>query len=83
MKVNAEQFKEVKEGKKKFEIRLAEADKNIKEGDVLVLLEKDERGNLTGKEIKKKVNFVLRTKELNYWDDKAVSRYGFVIAQFD
>ncbi|PIR71518.1 MAG: RNA-binding protein, partial [Candidatus Nealsonbacteria bacterium CG10_big_fil_rev_8_21_14_0_10_37_25] len=52
-------FEQVKTGKKKFELRLA--DFNLKKGDVLVLKEWDpKKKEYTGRKIKKKVKYLLK-----------------------
>lgn len=54
-------FEQVKTGKKKFELRLA--DFNLKKGDVLVLKEWDpKKKEYTGRKIKKKVKYLLKFK---------------------
>ena len=78
LKLDKKWFKKVESGKKRFEVRLG--DKNIKEGDVLVLLEKDETGKLTGKKLKKNVDSVLNLKEIDYWSYGDVARNGFIVA---
>ena len=82
LKTDPEMFQDILDGKKKFEIRLA--DKNINEEEVLVLLEKDKKTKkLTGRKIKKKVKFVLKTKDLDYFSDEDIKKYGVILAGFD
>lgn len=81
LKVYSEWFEKIASGEKKFELRLG--DKNINEGDVLILREIDENRAFTGRELKKNVNGVIRTKDLNYWSDEEINKEGFVIASFD
>jgi len=53
-KIDREYFELIKSGKKQFELRVA--DFELKEGDTLILEEKDSKtGKLTGRRIKKKV----------------------------
>lgn len=70
-------FEGVLSGKKKFDLRLADID--AKEGDILVLKEIDEKRNFTGREIRKKIGFLLRTKDLRYWTKEDVEKYGYVV----
>ena len=70
-------FQKIIEGKKKFEIRLADEEYN--EGDILILKEIDENRNFTGREIKKKINYLAKTKNCNYWPKENIDKYGFVI----
>ncbi len=52
-------FNDVKSGKKKIDLRLADFD--IEEGDILVLQEWDpQTGQYTGREIRKKVKYILK-----------------------
>lgn len=75
-KIWPEYFELVKSGKKNFEIRLA--DFKVKEGDVLVLEEWDPKTKkYTGRKIKKKVNYVLKTKDLKFWSKKEINKFGF------
>ena len=78
LKIDKHWFEKVEQGKKRFEVRLG--DKNIKEGDVLILLEKNEEGKLTGKKIKKNVDSVLNLKDIDYWSYGDVARNGFIVA---
>ena len=65
LKTDFKFFKEIFDNNKNFEVRLD--DKNIKEGDILVLLEKKD-SKLTGREIRKKVN---------------IDKFGFIVAGFE
>jgi len=75
-------FDLINSGKKKFEIRI-EDDCRFNEGDILVLEEHDKSGELTGRKLKKKISFVLRTKKCNWWNQKDIDRYGFTILSLD
>lgn len=69
-------FKEILEGKKKFEIRLADFD--IKEGDRLVLEEYDpETKKYTGRAIKKKVNFITKFNPTKAHTIEEIKKFGF------
>ena len=81
-KVWPEYFQMILENKKRYELRLA--DFEIECGDVLLLKEWDqEKGRYTGREIKKKVNFVLKTKDLKFWSKEDINKFGFQIISFD
>ncbi len=74
-------FNMIKEGKKKFELRIADFD--IKEGDTLILEEWDpETKEYTGKKIEKKVEFVIRLKNLTqWWTKEEIEKHGFYVIQ--
>lgn len=73
-----EYFKDIKSGKKTYELRLA--DWKCKEGDILILEEWDPKTKeYTGRKIEKKVTYVLRTKDVKFWPKKEVEKYGLQI----
>ena len=74
-------FEDIKNGKKDFEIRIA--DFAVKEGDELVLVEHDENRKLTGREIVRKVKYVLRTKDCKFYKKEDIDKYGFVVMGLD
>jgi ribosomal protein S17 len=74
-----ELFEKVINGKKKFDLRLDEPDFKVNEGDVLILEEWNPKTKeYTGKKIQKKIDFILRTKELKFWNDEQKEK-GFVV----
>ena len=74
-------FEAVKSGKKKFELRLA--DFNIKPDDILVLKEWDPKTkSYSGRIIEKKVSYIIKTKDINFWSQKDVAKYGYQIISF-
>ena len=74
-------FDEVKSGKKKFELRLA--DFNIKEGDVFILQEWDpQTKQYTGREIRKKVRYVLKFNLDDFRQKDEVEEKGLYVIQF-
>ena len=81
-KVWAEYFQKIYDGIKKFELRLADFD--VAEGDTLVLKEWDPKTKeYTGREISKKVTYVLRTKEVKFWSQVEIDKYGLQIIAFE
>lgn len=77
-----ELFEAVLEGKKKFDLRLGDIDLMV--GDILILEEFDPKvQKYSGRKLKKKISFVLKTKENKFWSKKETDKYGFIIASFD
>ena len=81
LKVYSKWFEKILNKEKGFELRLG--DKDIKKGDTLILKEINEKRNFTGRELRKKVKICIRTKDLDYWSDDEINKFGFVIAGFD
>jgi len=80
-KVWPEYFQKILDGKKTYELRLADWDCN--EGDILVLQEWDpETKEYTGREIEKEVTYVGKTKNMNFWPKEDVEKYGYQIIAF-
>ena len=74
-------FKDVKSGKKKFELRLA--DFKVKTGDTLLLQEWNPRKKeYTGRKIKKKVNYVLKFNLNDFGQKKEIGKKGLYVIQF-
>ncbi|HOZ56179.1 MAG: hypothetical protein BWY51_00176 [Parcubacteria group bacterium ADurb.Bin316] len=77
-KIWPEYFQAVADGKKKFELRLADFD--VQEGDILLLREWDPQNeSYTGREMEREVSFVIKTKDLNFWSQAEIDKYGFQI----
>jgi len=71
-------FAEVLHGNKTFDLRLANFD--CATGDVLVLDEVSESDKApTGRSIRKKVGYVLKTKELGFFPTDEIEQYGFQV----
>lgn len=65
-------------GEKMFELRLADFD--CKKGDTLVLREWDPKKNeYTGRAIEKKVTYVLKTKDIKFWSEEEIDKFGYQI----
>ena len=76
-----EYYKLILDGKKTYELRLA--DFNCKEGDILVLKEYDlKKKQYTGRVIEKKVTYVGKTKNIKFWSKENIEKYGFQIISF-
>jgi len=77
-----EMFEKVLDGTKKFDLRLA--DFECKAGDTLVLQEWDPKSKkYTGRELRKKVTYVLKTKEVKLWPQKEIKKYGFQLLSLE
>jgi ASC-1-like (ASCH) protein len=80
-KVWPEYFKEILTGKKKFELRLADFD--VQPGDKLILKEWDnEQQKYTGRTIEVIATYVLKTRNLEFWAQENIDKYGYQIIQF-
>lgn len=70
----------LKDGKKKFDIRLA--DFEVAEGDTIIFEEWDpEEKEYTGRILKMEVTLLMKTKDLQYWKEEEVNKYGFNVMQ--
>lgn len=78
-----EHFEAVVNGKKKYELRLA--DWECKEGDILILQEWDPKTKkYTGREIKKKVTYVGKFKIDNlFWPKKEIEKHGIQVISLE
>lgn len=78
-KVQEKYFKAVAEGKKRFEVRLA--DFECQPGDILVLKEqKQGTKKLTGREIECEVIYRFNTKEVEkFYSKKDIDKHGLVV----
>ena len=74
-------FQRILDGDKTFELRLADWECN--EGDTLVLNEWDpEIKDFTGRTTEKKVTYVIKTKNINFWPKEDVENFGYQIISF-
>jgi ASC-1-like (ASCH) protein len=81
-KIWPEFFEAIKSGKKRFEIRLGDIDVN--EGDILELEEfNPETKNYTGRKIEKKVSYLLKTKDIDFWPKEDINKLGLVIMSLE
>jgi len=80
-KVWPEFFQKILDGKKTYELRLADWECN--EGDILVLQEWDpETKEYTGREVEKEVTYVGKTKNFSFWPKEDVETYGYQVISF-
>lgn len=80
-KILSQYFQDIVDGKKTFEVRLA--DWECQEGDVLVLQEWDpEAQDYTGREVEKEVTYVVKTKDMAFWSQEEVEKNGYQILGF-
>lgn len=71
-------FDEVTNGNKTFDVRVADFD--CQPGDVLILEEIDnETRKPTGREVRKRVGYVLRTKDVTFYDSKDIDKHGYQV----
>jgi len=78
-KVWPKYFEAIKNGKKKYELRLA--DWECREGDTLILKEWDPKTKqYTGRQVEKKVSYVARFKlDDLFWPKKEIEKHGIQI----
>lgn len=80
-KVLPEYFQKILDGIKTFELRLA--DWECQENDILILREWDSKSKkFTGRKIEKKVSYVLKTKNIEFWPKEEVKKHGYQIISF-
>jgi len=80
-KIWPEFFQRILDGDKTFELRLA--DFECKPGDILVLEEwNPETKEYTGRVLEKKVTYVTKTKNIKFWPEKDIEKYGYQIIAF-
>ena len=80
-KVWPKYFQLILDGKKTYELRLADFECN--EGDLLVLKEwNPETKEYTGREIEKEVTYVGKTKNITFWSKEDIEKYGYQIISF-
>ncbi len=71
-------FEKILSGEKTFDVRLADWQCNV--GDVLVLREwNPTTKSYTGRTIEKTITYVAKTKDLHYFSQDDVDKYGFQV----
>lgn len=77
-KILPEYFNKVASGEKTYELRLA--DWNCEPGDILVLNEVEPgTKKLTGRSLRKKVGYVGKTKDIDFFTKEEIDQYGYQI----
>ncbi len=78
-KVKRKYFKDVADGRKRFEVRLA--DFESKPGDILVLKEQnDETDELTGRELECEILYKFNIKDIEkFYTKEDIGKHGLVI----
>jgi len=80
-KVWPEYFQDLLEGEKTFELRLA--DFECQPGDILILKEWNPKTKqYTGRQLEKKVTYVIKTKDCHFWTKKEINKFGYQIIAF-
>lgn len=77
-----EYFEKVLEGKKKFDLRLADFD--INEGDILILEEYiPETKKYTGRSIKKTAGKIIKVNPTKMYDIEDIKKFGFYVIEIN
>jgi hypothetical protein len=80
-KVWSKYFQVIIDGKKTYDLRLA--DFECKEGDLLILREwNPDTKEYTGRKIEKTVTYVGKTKGLTFWSKEDIDNFGYQIIAF-
>lgn len=80
-KIWPEYFEDILKGNKKFELRLADFACNL--GDILIIKEWDpKKKEYTKRVIEKEVTYILKTKDINFWPQEEIDKYGLQIISF-
>lgn len=79
-KIQAQYFQAIVDGKKTYELRLA--DFTCEPGDILLLMECDSEGKPTGRSLRKTVTYVGKTKDANFWSKEDIDKYGYQVIAF-
>ena len=80
-KIWPEFFQKILEGDKTFEFRLADFECHPE--DILVLKEWDPKTKkYTSRQLEKKITYVLKTKDVKFWTQEEMDKYGFQIISF-
>lgn len=76
-----EYFQMILDGKKNFDIRLADFD--IKEGDIFILREWDpDKKEYTGRIMEKEVLKAINTNNMKFQSEEEIHKYGFWVIGF-
>jgi len=81
-KVWPEYFEKILSGEKTFEVRLADFD--VQKDDTLILEEWDPKTEeYTGRSIEKKAVYIIKTKDLSFWNKEEIDEHGYQIIGLD
>ena len=81
-KIWEDYFEKIISGEKEFDVRIA--DFEINEGDALILEEWDnDKKEYTGRKIETAATYILKTKDVSFWSQEDVEKYGFQVIQFE
>ena len=70
-------FEKVLAGEKTFDMRVADFD--VQPGDILEQIEVNYSGTPTGRKVRHVVGEVLRTKEVDFWNQEDIDQYGYQV----
>ena len=77
-KVWPEYFQKILEGKKNFEVRLADWD--CQERDILVLKEwNPETKEYSGRVLEREIKYKIKTKDIKFWNEEEIEKHGFMV----
>jgi len=77
-----EWFQAILDGRKTFDMRLA--DFSCQPGDILVLREWDpQTKDYTGRVLEKEITYVGKVQDLKFWSQEDIAKYGFQIMAFE
>lgn len=77
-KVWPEYFQAILDGRKNYELRLADFECNP--GDTLVLKEwNPDTKEYTGRVFEKEATFVVKTKDCKFWTEEEIEKYGYQV----
>jgi hypothetical protein len=77
-----EQFEAMMNGSKTFDVRIADFEINL--GDPILFEEFDPKTQeYTGRSLEKRVGYILKTKEMKFWDEKDIAENGFQIMSLE
>jgi hypothetical protein len=75
-------FEDVLSGKKNFDLRLHDFDCEV--GDILVFKEYDpEKNEYTGREVEKKIGYILKTKDNDFWKKEDIEKHGYIVMELE
>ena len=74
-------FEKILSGEKNFELRLA--DWECQPGDTLILREWDpDTKQYTGRQIEKQITYQIKTKDIKFFSQEDIDRYGWQVIGF-